>query len=143
MPSPATRELARRLAAYETSVGESSVPAEPGAFLVYEKLRLRLCTLVGVSGFYALATRALNLAKLDASSFGAVQVTADGRLQRLRELDPQSKRDWNDEVGIILIAELLGLLITFVGTALTLRLLQDVWPDEAFNDLISGDGRRL
>jgi hypothetical protein len=64
-------------------------------------------------------------------------------LERLRELDTQSNKDWNDEVGVILIAELLGLLITFLGRALTLRLLQDVWPDEAFNDLISGDGRRL
>jgi hypothetical protein len=143
MPSPAIRELARRLAAYETSVGESSVPAAPGAFLVYEKLRQPLCTLAGVGGFYALATRALTLARTDASSFGAVQVTADGRLERLRELDPQRNKDWNDEVGVILIAELLGLLITFVGRALTLRLLQDVWPDEAFDDLISGDGRRL
>lgn len=142
MPSPANRELARRLAAYEASVGESPVPAEPGAFLVYEKLRLRLCTLAGVGGFCALATRALNLAKLEASNVGAVQITADGRLQS-RELDPQSNKDWNDEVGIILIAELLGLLITFVGTALTLRLLQDMWPDAAFNELISGDGRRL
>jgi hypothetical protein len=102
-----------------------------------------LCTLAGVGGFYALATRALTLSKLEASSLDAVQVTADGRLERLRKLDPQSNKDWNDEVGVILIAELLGLLITFVGRALTLRLLQDVWPDEAFNDLISVDGRRL
>jgi hypothetical protein len=35
--------------------------------------------------------------------------------------------------GAILIAQLIGLLLTFIGEGLTLRLVQDVWPEAVFD----------
>jgi hypothetical protein len=45
----------------------------------------------------------------------------------------QSQLDGNEAVqgGTALIAQLLGLLVTFIGEALTLRLVQNVWPNAA------------
>lgn len=70
-----------------------------------------------------------------------MQVSADGSLQRVEELEPLAGKHQNGEAGVILIAQLLGLLYTFIGPALTVRLLKDVWPDAAFDDFISRDGR--
>ena len=56
----------------------------------------------------------------------AVQITEDGSLLGPGELEPQIDKD---DGGTILIAQLLGLLITFIGEALTLRLVQDMWPE--------------
>jgi hypothetical protein len=129
MLPPETRDLAQRLLAYEADTGNPSVPTESAAFRVYEKLRRHLCALAGVAGFQSLASRALTLARAEAPSLSAVQVTADGSLQGLGELEPPIDNDEAVNGGVILIAHLLGLLITFIGQVLTLRLMQDVWPD--------------
>ena len=128
MLPPATRVLAQRLLANEAVSGETSLPTESAAFLVYEKLRRHLCALAGVAGFQSLASRALTLARAEAPSLSAVQITADGSLQGLGELQPPIDNDEGGN-GVILIAQLLGLLFIFIGETLTLRLVQDVWPD--------------
>ena len=133
MPTPETQDWARRLLTYEAVAGEASVPTEAATVRVYEKLRRPLCALAGVAGFRSLASRALALAKAEASSLSVVQVTADGSLQGLGELEPQIDKDHSEQRGAILIAQLLGLLLTFIGETLMLRLLQDVWPDAAFD----------
>ncbi len=46
------------------------------------------------------------------------------------------------EGGIILIARLLGLLLLFLGEALTLSLLRNAWPGAAFDDRNSENGRK-
>ena len=46
------------------------------------------------------------------------------------------------EGEIILIARLLGLLLLFLGEALTLSLLRITWPGEAFDDRNSENGRK-
>lgn len=135
------RDLARRLLAYESVPGENSVPTEAATLRVHEKLRRHLASLAGVAGFQSLASRALALARAEAPSLYRVQVLTDGSLQHLEELEPLTDRHQNGEEGIILIAQLLGLLNTFIGTALTLRLLKDIWPDAAFDNFISRDGR--
>jgi hypothetical protein len=58
-----------------------------------------------------------------------VQVTADGSLQGLGEPEQGINKDQAGQGGIILIAQLLGLLCVFIGPALTLRLVQNIWPD--------------
>jgi hypothetical protein len=139
MPPPQTLDLARRLLAYEAVAGETSVPTESANLRVYEKLRRPLCALAGVAGFQSLASRALTLARAEAPSLSVVQVTADGSIQGLGELSPQS---YTDHAESILIAQLLGLLRTFIGEALTLRLVRDLWPDAAFDDPNFGDGEK-
>jgi hypothetical protein len=66
-----------------------------------------------------------------------VQVAADGSLKGLDELEPQIDQEQARDEGAVLIAQLLGLLVTFIGEGLTLRLVQDVWPEAAFDGRVS------
>jgi hypothetical protein len=134
MRPPVSRHLARRLLTYEAAAGNTSDPTESAAFRVCEKLRRPLCSLAGVAGFRSLLSRALALARAEAPSLSTVQVGADGSLKGLDELGPQKDEDMSKDGGAILIAQLLGLLLTFIGEGITLRLVQDVWPESAFDD---------
>jgi site-specific recombinase len=55
-----------------------------------------------------------------------VQVTANGGLHGLDEVESQTDTEEGGEAGIILIAQLLGLFLTFLGEATTLRLIEDL-----------------
>jgi hypothetical protein len=80
----------------------------------------------GVDGFQALVCRALALAKSESPRLRAVHVTANGDLHGLGEVESQPDTEENGEAGIILIAQLLGLFLTFLGEATTLRLIEDL-----------------
>jgi hypothetical protein len=134
---PASRHLAKRLLAYEAVAGENSEPTESAAFRVCAKLRRPLITLAGVAGFRSLLFRALTLARAEAPSLSAIQVAADGSLRGLDELASQTDKKQARDGGAILIAQLIGLLLTFIGEGLTLRLVQDVWPEAAFDGRVS------
>src|ERR1017187_6359069 len=133
MSPPVSLQLARRLLTYEAAAGKNSEPAESVAFRVCEKLRRPLCSLAGVAGFRSLLSRALALARAEAPSLSTVQVGADGSLKGLDELGPQKDEDMSKDGGAILIAQLLGLLLTFIGEVVTFRLVQDVWQDSAYD----------
>ena len=121
-----TRELARSLVASEADAGATSLHTEPATVRVYERLRRQLGAPVGVDGFQALASRALALAKSESPRLGAVQLTANGGLRGLGEVESQTNTDVDGDVGTILIAQLLGLFLTFLGEATTLRLIEDL-----------------
>jgi hypothetical protein len=55
-----------------------------------------------------------------------VQITANGALRGLGEVESQADADEDGEAGVILIAQLLGLFLTFLGEATTLRLIEDL-----------------
>jgi hypothetical protein len=120
--SPQTRDLARRLIAYEGAAGKTSEPLEFAAFRVCETLRRPVCALAGIAGFRSLLSRALALARAEVPSLSAVRVAPDGSLQGLDELGRQIDKDQARVGGVILIAQLLGLLLFFIGEAMTLRL---------------------
>ena len=142
MLPPQTRDLALRLLACEAAAGENSEPTESAAFRVCAKLRRPLIALAGVAGFRSLLSRALTLARKRAPSLSAVQVAADGSLQGLDELGPQIDKEQAREGGAILIAQLIELLLTFIGEGLTLRMIQDAWPEAAFDDRVSEKERK-
>ncbi len=125
-PARKMRDLALRLVARETNASPTSLRAEPATVRVYEKLRRQLGAPVGTDGFQVLASRALALAKLESSRLSAVQVTANGGLRGLGEVESRTDSDENGEAGIVLIAHLLGLFLTFLGEATTLRLIEDL-----------------
>jgi hypothetical protein len=140
---PESRHLAQRLLAYEAVAGESSEAAESAAFRVCAKLRRPFITLAGVAGFRSLLSRALTLARAEAPSLSAVHVAADGSLKGLDELASQTDKEQARGGGVILIAQLIGLLLTFIGEGLTLRLVQDVWPEAAFDGRTSEERGKL
>ena len=139
MNLPESRHLAQRLLTYEATAGENSEPTGSPVFRVCAKLRLPLITLAGVAGFRSLLSRALTLARAEAPGLSAVQVAADGCLRGLDQFESQIDIDEEQagEGGAILVAHLIGLLLTFIGEGLTLQLVRDVWPEAAFNGRVS------
>jgi hypothetical protein len=126
IPPHKTRELARNLIACEAEATTNSLHTEPATVRVYERLRRQLGSPVGVDGFQALASRALALAKSEYPRLSAVQITANGGLRGLGEVESQTDADEDGEAGIILIAQLLALFLTLLGEATTLRLIEDL-----------------
>jgi hypothetical protein len=119
--TPKIRDLAQRLLTLESTAENPSDANTFAAVIVSEKLRRPLSILAGTAGFRSLLMRALTLAKREAEVLDGVQVKDDGSLEGLTAEAI--------EAGELLIAHLIGLMETFIGEALTLRLLQDVWPD--------------
>ena len=132
------REFAERLIAYETRGNRSSESKPPAACLVSEKLRPQLATLMGNLGFRALLSRAIALANAEVPWLRAVHVTADGTLKGLDEVAEQVDPDEIFEGCVVLLAQLLGLLVAFIGEDLTLRLVRDTWPKLPLDDLDVG-----
>jgi hypothetical protein len=126
LPPKKTRDLARSLVACEADAVTTSLHTEPATVRVYERLRRQLGAPVGVDGFQALASRALSLAKSESPRLKAVQMTANGGLRWLGEVEPHIEADEEGEAGIILIAQLLGLFLSLLGEATTLRLIEDL-----------------
>src|SRR6185437_1469933 len=124
---PRMRDLAEPLVAYETKANKSSRTKTLAAFLVGEKLRPDLAALMGNVGFRALLSRALALANAEVPWLRAVHVKADGSFEGLAELEAQVDPEEIFEGGIVLLAQLLGLLVAFIGEDLTLRLVREVW----------------
>jgi hypothetical protein len=125
--NPKIRDLVQRLLSFE-STGENRSGKNPSAvFIISEKLRRPLITLIGTTGFRSLLMRALTLAKREAKALDGVRVKEDGSFE---DLDGEET-----EAGAVLIAHLIGLLETFIGEPLTLRLLNDIWPDLSAVDM--------
>jgi hypothetical protein len=114
--------MARNVLAQETEATHLPEAGAHAAVLAAEKLRLHLTRLVGVAGYHALLARALSLAKAEASWLGAF-------VERASQQDAQVAL----EGEIALLSQLLGLLVTFIGEALTLRLVRDIWPEASLN----------
>jgi hypothetical protein len=142
---PEMRDLAQRLLTDESDGGDTSEPAESAILRVYEKLRQSLGELAGAAGFQSLASRALTLAKSEDLRLGSVRVAADGKLEGMSAVASpiNAEKDRVHVDGVVLISRLLGLFLIFLGEALTMNLIRDVWPDAALDDCSSENGRKL
>jgi hypothetical protein len=129
--TPDMQGFARRLVTHE-AVGNKP-PAFGG---VVEKLRPPLVALTGVLGFQSILSRALAVAGEDVRWLRAMHIKGDGSLECPAEMTHLDKEEIADG-EVALIARLLGLLMTFIGEALTLHLLQDAWPEVLTNDFDS------
>ncbi len=133
--NPAIEDLARRLIASEAAREPSDGPV--GATVrACDKMRVPLTKLVGAAGFRSLLSRALAMAKAEAPIFDAVLVRPDGSLEGL----DATGRAMNEEAGVLVVARLLGLLMTFIGGPLTLLLVRDAWPDATAAGIDAGSG---
>jgi hypothetical protein len=135
--TPAMKDLARRLIAFEATRNPSAGPVG-ATWRACEALRGPLAKFVGMAGFRSLLSRALAIAKAEIPSLGSVQVRPDGSLEGLEGVEPNQDAD----AGAVVVTQLLGLLVTFIGEPLTLRLVWDAWPDatEAETDRM-GEGQ--
>ena len=140
-PTPQMRNFADRLISYETDGNKSTELKTPSVFHVSEKLRPHLATLMGVAGFRALLSRALALAQEEVRWLRAVHVKSDGSLEGLEELHAQVAPEEFIEGKAVLLAQLLGLLVAFVGEKLMLQMVRDVWPELLLTGLDFNKGR--
>ena len=124
--TPKLRIYAERLIAYEMSRTASSKPDPTTAFVVIETLGPHFGALMGAAGFRALISRALVLANVEVAWLRDLRVREDGSFEGLKELEAQANPEEITAGGIVLLARLLGLLVTFIGEDLTLRLLSNI-----------------
>jgi hypothetical protein len=134
------RSIARRLIAHETLKHDPFGTTHPASFQVTERLRPHLATLMGNGGFRALLARALVLASEEVPWLRDIQVSGEGSLQGLTTPHPRLKPAEIREGQIVLLAQLLGLLVAFIGPGLTLGLLGEIWPELAGDDADFGNG---
>jgi len=120
-PRVAMKELAQRLIALEEPGDRGG--GRNAAFRVLEKLRLLLTRFSGSDGFAALMRRAIALSRTENPSLEGCALGKDGSIASLEEISV--------EAGLSLAAQLLDLMTTFIGEALTLSLLADIWPVDA------------
>ena len=129
-PSPSVRALAKRLLAMEAAIRSAEGPGPHEAVRVCQKLRISLTRFAGAAGFESLLRRALALARLEVPSLRGIEIKPDCSMEGLEELI----RNDGTEAGAAITAHLLGLLVTFIGQPLTLRLVRESWPDASLGD---------
>jgi hypothetical protein len=123
------RKLAQRLLWFEAA--HTSGSPIPTVLRVSEKLRSALSILMGSSGFRSLLARSLTMAKALEPRLAAVHVDPDGSLQGWSTIGNENR---DAQADVIVVAQLLGLLATFIGEGLMQSLILDAWPDFNFED---------
>jgi hypothetical protein len=131
--SSAAHTLAQQVLAYEATQGMPVEPPGQAAVRACERLRVSFSRFAGGGGFRSVLTRALTLAQRDVSWLAAVSVTAEGALAGFAEGAQAQDPAAAAAGGSAILTQFLGLLHTFVGDALTRRLLADGWPDAPFD----------
>jgi hypothetical protein len=126
------RKIARRLIDEEHDANDPN--AARAAFRVCHKLGKSLSVLTGSRGFASLFARALSRAGEEVPWLNELLVDANGALT-LPSPEAEAKVNSREAAkgGLALVTHLLELLATFIGEALTLRLVQQVWPKVALN----------
>ena len=127
-PSSSTRDLARRLLAVEAASKSAADARVHEAVRACEKLRVSLTRFAGPDGFASLLRRSLALARAEVPALQAVNFKSNGSLEGLEAVaaDPNNG---GPDAAVAIITHLLGLLITFIGAAMTVRLVGEAWPD--------------
>ena len=141
--TPELREFARRLIKFEAKGKKSRQTQLPIMALINEDLCPHLSNIMGNAGFRALLSRSVALAQTELPWLSTVQVNADCTLDGLNELHAQvGPQDFFDG-SVVLLAQLVGLLVAFIGESLTLRMIGELWPKLSMADLeISRKGKK-
>jgi signal transduction histidine kinase len=136
-PSPSMRDLAGRLLAASQTASDQHVH---DAAVVSEELRIPLTRFAGADGFASLLRRALVLASAEVPSLQSIKVGAEGRLEGFEQVAADTgAAARGSEAAVAITAHLLGLLVTFIGEPLTLRLVRGAWPDTSLDEQLSGN----
>jgi hypothetical protein len=127
------RNLAQRLLAVEAANQSATDAHLHEAVRVCEKLRISLIRLAGSDGFAMLLRRALALARAEVPALERVTVNPDCSMEGLEEL-AAGATDGGAHGPLAITAHLLGLLVTFIGEPLTVRLVREAWPDASLDE---------
>jgi CheY-like chemotaxis protein len=131
--TPNLKECGRRLLAYEAAAARATGAKGSAASSVLGKLRGPLRSLTGIGGYIPLMSRALVLAGAEVPWLRALEIKVDGSLEGLDILEADLDPRTITEGETVLVSQFLGLLVLLVGAALTLPVLQTIWP--MINDL--------
>lgn len=126
------RGLARRLLAAEALHPPAPDQDLHEAVRVCDKLRLSLTRFAGADGFASLLARSVALARVEVPSLSRITVKRDCSMDGLEALAADEADGGVEALGS-LTAHLLGLLVTFIGEPLTLRLVRESWPDASLD----------
>lgn len=130
---PQMRLIAIEIVGIEAAMTAAS-EADAAGLSTIDRLRPQLATLMGHGGVRALFGRALVLAREEVSWLGEVQVSGAGDWEGLAALRQKAPPAELRELEIVLLAQVLGLLVAFIGPSLTSRLVAEIWPGLPFND---------
>ena len=135
--TPAIDHLSRRLIAIEAARESSEEPIGITT-RACGRLQAPIAKLVGSAGFRSLLSRALAMAKAEIPSLNAIHAEPGGSLKGFDGIG----RAEEAEVGVVIVAQLLGLLVIFIGEPLMLHLVRDAWPDATLDETaLRGEGR--
>lgn len=127
--TPEVRALADRLVKLESQAKTNPDEHQPAGFYACERLRPLLSPTMGSSAFRALLLRSLALSAAEVEWLRAVGIDAQGSFEQLEDMGKQVTDRETAEGGAMVLSQLLGLLMAFIGEDLTLRLVRDAWPD--------------
>ena len=125
MTSPTQQNFARKLIESLAACEDASCLAFHPAVRACNLLRVPLTRLAGSAGFASLLSRALTLAARKQPALQGFSVLSDGSLAP--PLTPDAASPDAHAAAAALLAELLGLLVTFIGKPITLRLVREAW----------------
>lgn len=127
--TPTLRRFAGNLVGYEAQANPPSPTGIATALPVIEKLQPLLATFMGRAGVHALLCRALVLSRAEVPLLCDVEITANGRLTSISVPPTKLEPTAMGEASEVMLANLIGLLVAFIGQVVTLRLIHEIWPD--------------
>jgi hypothetical protein len=133
------RQFAERLPALEAAANAQRSQPAAFPFSICERLRVPLSTFAGKTGFRALASRSLAMAKMEDPRLASLKINSDGCVEGFELTEPALSEEELAAGEVVFVACMVHLLSTFLGESLMLRLIQDVWPEASFSDTDSGE----
>jgi hypothetical protein len=126
--------LARRLVEHEAGGRMEATALAEATERACVRLQDRLVPLVGPDGFRIMLTNAIDITRSEHSFLQAIDARAelDGCFVNLAEAVKGRLPEEALAAVTRLLAEFIGLLGSFVGDALTLRLVRGAWPEIAW-----------
>jgi hypothetical protein len=128
--TPQLKSLAQRLLVHEAKNSPSPAKLAEALEVCCQRLHKRLDPLVGAGGFRALLDRALYLAKKEHPWLKGVEIQAypGCELKALNEAMTRRQPTEIRETLTIILANVLWLLVTFIGEDIVYGLIEEAWP---------------
>ena len=135
--TPPIRDFARRLIAHDALRNKAVGKNAPPAFQVLAKLCLHLEALIGAIGLRALLSRTLVLTRDEFPGLRTMKanVYIDGTRDGWELLKAQFAPANLPAAQVVLLAQLLDLLVDFIGAGLTAQMVAEIWPKFSFEKM--------